>query len=77
MTVIAQTTPPAPFDGTLISPTGGELPPDCFGRFNETHPDEPAAVVRERFERDGYLYVKGLLRKENVVGLRKRFLQRE
>ena len=65
------------FDGTLTTPSGGKLPEDSYARFVETRPDATTDEIRERWERDGYLYVKGLLNPENVRALRTKFFEGE
>ncbi|GFZ50226.1 hypothetical protein JCM24511_07982 [Saitozyma sp. JCM 24511] len=61
------------FDGHLTTPSGGKLPEESYARFVETSPDATTDEIRERWERDGYLYVKGLLKPENVRALRTKF----
>ena len=46
-----------------------------LGRLRASSPDEPVTRLREAYARDGYLWLKGLLPAERVLGLRRRFFE--
>jgi ectoine hydroxylase-related dioxygenase (phytanoyl-CoA dioxygenase family) len=43
--------------------------------FAESHPGEDAAVLRERLERDGYLFVRGLVDRDRLLRVRREILE--
>lgn len=57
--------------GTLdLESNFGPMDPETIGYLQPTAADTPIETMRERFERDGYLHVKGLLPKEPVLKCR-------
>ncbi|HEX6970740.1 MAG TPA: phytanoyl-CoA dioxygenase family protein [Limnochordia bacterium] len=61
-------------DGPLIS-NGHELSlaPDRFGWLTPSDPATPIAVLRERYREQGYLWLKGILDRDEVLAFRRRF----
>ena len=48
-----------------ISETNGHL-----GKMYESYPDDDIKILRERFSKDGYLFLKKLLLKDDVISFR-------
>ena len=48
-----------------ISEANGHL-----GKMHESNPDENIKILRERFAKDGYLFLKKLLLKDDVISFR-------
>jgi phytanoyl-CoA hydroxylase len=53
----------------------GQLLPHQYGFLEQSDPTLPIEVLRERFYRDGYLYVKGLLPREHAVKAREAYFR--
>ncbi|KAB8222349.1 hypothetical protein BDV33DRAFT_229624 [Aspergillus novoparasiticus] len=53
----------------------GPMDPERIGYLQPTSKDTPLEVMRERFNRDGYLLVKGLLPKEPVLKCRREYFE--
>jgi len=51
-----------------------EAAPERLGRLKASEPSEGIDVLRDRFAEEGYLWLKGLLSRDDVVGLRRRIL---
>ena len=43
---------------------------DRLGQLHESSPKEKMSVLRKRFSKDGYLFIKGLLKKNEVISFR-------
>lgn len=50
--------------------------PHRLGWLTPTDPAEPMERLRERYARDGYLWLKGILNKEEVLEFRRRYFER-
>ncbi|KAH8893978.1 hypothetical protein GQ53DRAFT_860091 [Thozetella sp. PMI_491] len=53
----------------------GPMDKDSIGYLQPTLASTPIEIMRERFERDGYLFVKGLLKKEDVLACRRAYFE--
>ncbi|KAH8427731.1 phytanoyl-CoA dioxygenase family protein [Aspergillus melleus] len=53
----------------------GPMAPDQIGYLQPTSRETPIDLMRERFQRDGYLFVKDLLPKEKVLKCRRRYFE--
>lgn len=53
--------------------SGGAIDPDSVGWLEPTSKDTPTEKMREQYNRDGYLWVKGVLPKEDVWEMRKTY----
>ncbi|KAI0003978.1 hypothetical protein F4779DRAFT_600679 [Xylariaceae sp. FL0662B] len=62
----AETPPPS----TDLYVNDGLLGPEQIGYLKPSFPDEPLEELRQRYENDGYLYLKGLLPREDVLKAR-------
>ncbi|KAM0426370.1 hypothetical protein ACHAPT_008416 [Fusarium lateritium] len=58
-------------DGYLVN--DGVLKPDMIGSLTPSHPSEPIDVLRARYEKDGYLFMKGLLPRSDVLDCREAY----
>lgn len=54
-------------DGTLLPPEVLPLRP--------SYPSEPVEVLRERYEKDGYLFLKGVIPREDVLKCREEYFK--
>jgi phytanoyl-CoA hydroxylase len=55
--------------------TDGLLPPDQVGRLRPSDPNSPIEELRERLEKDNYLFLKGLLPREDVLKAREEYFK--
>lgn len=62
----------ATLDRSLTS-NGFRLEPRILGPLQPSRPDRPMADLREQFRAQGYLWLKGLLDREEVLAFRQRF----
>lgn len=53
----------------------GPLAPDQVGQLRPSQPSEPLDVLRQRYDQDGYLYLKGLLPREDVLAARASYFE--
>src|SRR5690348_692966 len=53
----------------------GPLLPDQIGDLQPTAVDTPIEEVRRRYERDGYVFLKGLLPREDVLKAREEYFR--
>lgn len=53
----------------------GLLEPEQVGLLKPSYPNEPLEELRERYHRDGYLFLKGLIPREDVVKCRKNYFE--
>ncbi|KAI1343270.1 hypothetical protein F5Y15DRAFT_412066 [Xylariaceae sp. FL0016] len=63
-----ETSPP-----TTFYVNDGPLAADQVGDLRASRPDEPLAELRHRFDRDGYLFLKGLLPRDDVLRARRAY----
>ena len=57
---------------SLIS-NGYTLPPSMLGALTPSNPTLPMAALRAQFREQGYLWLKGILDRDAVLGFRQRF----
>lgn len=55
----------------LVS-NGFSLAPDKIGRLEMTNPAQPRSALREQYEAQGYLWLKGILPRDEVLAFRRR-----
>ncbi|KAI0018040.1 hypothetical protein F4780DRAFT_752984 [Xylariomycetidae sp. FL0641] len=67
------TSPPPTMQPLYVN--DGPLEPDQIGRLRSSRPDEPLEELRQRFQDDGYLFLKGILPREDVLKARERYFQ--
>jgi hypothetical protein len=74
MTILAETTL---FDQPLIS-NGYTLAarPERLGWLTPSDPGQPIATLREQYQAQGYLWLKGLLNRQDVLAFRRHFFER-
>ncbi|KAH8812420.1 hypothetical protein F5884DRAFT_820310 [Xylogone sp. PMI_703] len=53
----------------------GPLEPERVGRLRPSYPDEPVEELRKRYRQDGYLFLKGLLPRDDVMKARKAYFE--
>lgn len=58
-----------------IAVRDGPLLPGDIALLTPSHPDEPLDVLRARYERDGMLFLKGLLPREDVLRTRCKYFE--
>lgn len=51
----------------------GLLSPERVGRLQPSSPSEPLDELRRRYEQDGYLFLKGLLPRQDVLKAREAY----
>ena len=51
----------------------GLLRPEQVGRLRPSYPDEPLEELRERYNKDGYLFLKGVIPREDVLKAREAY----
>ncbi|QDS67524.1 hypothetical protein FKW77_002300 [Venturia effusa] len=66
---------PSSFQGEKLFVNDGLLRPDQVGSLRESSPDIPLEELRHRFEEDGYVFLKGLLPREDVVKARQAYFE--
>ncbi|KAI5860942.1 hypothetical protein GGS23DRAFT_578068 [Durotheca rogersii] len=62
-----------PHATTPLHVNDGLLRPEQVGSLRPSFPDEPLADLRERYQRDGYLFLKGLLPRNDVLKAREAY----
>lgn len=67
------TTEPHPFPKLYVN--DGPLAPDQVGQLHKSDPSESLDVLHSRYERDGYLFLKGLLPRNKVLAARAAYFQ--
>jgi len=55
--------------------TDGLLPPEQVGRLRPSDPNLPIEELRERLEKDNYLFLKGLLPRKDVLKAREEYFK--
>ncbi|XXH02150.1 hypothetical protein Hte_008518 [Hypoxylon texense] len=63
----------APQSSTPLYVNDGLLSPEGIGFLQPSSPSEPLDDLRRRFERDGYLFLKGLLPRDDVLKAREAY----
>lgn len=53
----------------------GPLAPDQVGQLKQSHPSEPMETLRNRYDEDGYLFLKGLIPRDQVMAARSNYFQ--
>ncbi|KAF2031632.1 hypothetical protein EK21DRAFT_62709 [Setomelanomma holmii] len=72
--VIAEQDVPS-FLGERLFVNDGLLRPDQVGQLTVSSPDMPMDDIRRRFNEDGYIFLKGLLPKEDVLKAREEYFK--
>ncbi|KAI5457512.1 hypothetical protein BGZ63DRAFT_365006 [Mariannaea sp. PMI_226] len=67
----ATTQSQGPLEGYLVN--DGVLAKDEIGWLKKSSPSEPIETLRQRYEQDGYVFLKGLLPRETVLECRKAY----
>ncbi|KAF1970190.1 hypothetical protein BU23DRAFT_601118 [Bimuria novae-zelandiae CBS 107.79] len=62
-------------DGEKLYVNDGLLRPEQVGRLEESSPDLPVGELRRRYEQDGYVFLKGLLPRADVLQARKEYFE--
>jgi phytanoyl-CoA hydroxylase len=60
-------------DTLELHSSGGAIDPDSVGWLRPSSKDTPIEQLREQYNRDGYLWMKGVLPKEDVWEMRKTY----
>ncbi|KAM0558012.1 hypothetical protein ACHAPJ_005179 [Fusarium lateritium] len=60
-------------EGYLVN--DGLLEPEMIGKLKPSYPSEPIEDLRARYEKDGYLFVKGILPRSDVLDCRKAYFK--
>jgi phytanoyl-CoA hydroxylase len=63
------------FDGKKLFVNDGLLRPSQVGKLKESSPDLPMEELRRRYNEDGYVYLKGLLPRDNVLEAREEYFK--
>lgn len=63
------------FNGEKLYVNDGLLRPEQVGQLKASSPVMPMAELRRRYDEDGYLFVKGLLPREDVLRAREQYFQ--
>jgi phytanoyl-CoA hydroxylase len=56
-----------------LAQNGGRIPTERVGFLKPTPASLPIDEMRQRLKRDGYLFVKGLIPREDVLDMRERY----
>ncbi|KAF3019838.1 hypothetical protein E8E14_013226 [Neopestalotiopsis sp. 37M] len=76
MTVdILTPTHPHTIDGVDLHVNDGLLASDEVDKLHPSYPSEPMEVLRERYNKNGYLLLKGLLPREDVLSARASYFE--
>ena len=65
----------APQQNTELFVNDGLLAEDQIGSLRPSDPSEPLETLRERYDKDGYLFLKGLLPREDVLAARASYFE--
>ncbi|EGU76138.1 hypothetical protein FOXB_13344 [Fusarium oxysporum f. sp. conglutinans Fo5176] len=68
---VTQTAQHAFKEGYLVN--DGLLDSDMIGKLKQSYPSEPIEALRARYEKEGYLFMKGLLPRSDVLGCREAY----
>lgn len=71
--VTTQPTQHAFKDGYLVN--DGLLKPDMIGSLRPSYPSESIDVLQARYEKDGYLFMKGILPRSDVLNCREAYFK--
>ncbi|KAF2710842.1 hypothetical protein K504DRAFT_403803 [Pleomassaria siparia CBS 279.74] len=63
------------FNGEKLYVNDGLLRPDQVGALNESSPSMPIEELRARFKEDGYVFLKGLLPRVDVLKARQEYFE--
>ncbi|KAF2471426.1 uncharacterized protein BDR25DRAFT_368256 [Lindgomyces ingoldianus] len=61
------------FNGEKLFVNDGLLRPDQVGTLKQSSPDMPIEELRQRYHEDGYVFLKGLLPREDVLKAREAY----
>ncbi|KAF2128822.1 hypothetical protein P153DRAFT_403715 [Dothidotthia symphoricarpi CBS 119687] len=61
------------FNGQKLYVNDGLLRPDQVGQLKESSPEMPIEELRRRYNEDGYVFLKGLLPREDVLKAREQY----
>jgi phytanoyl-CoA hydroxylase len=64
------------FNGEKLYVNDGLLRPEQVGPLKESSPDLPVEELRKRYEEDGYVFLKGLLPRADVLKARQEYFER-
>ncbi|CAH0056869.1 unnamed protein product [Clonostachys solani] len=62
-------------DQVQLHVNDGPLSPDQVGELQPSNPSEPMGVLRAKYDRDGYLFLKGILPREEVLAAREAYFR--
>ncbi|KAI8724183.1 hypothetical protein NCS52_00276000 [Fusarium sp. LHS14.1] len=60
-------------NGYLVN--DGLLKPDMIGSLRPSYPSEPIDILQARYEKDGYLFMKGILPRSDVLNCREAYFK--
>lgn len=63
------------FEGNKLYVNDGLLRPDQVGKLKESSPDMPLDELHRRYREDGYVFLKGLLPREDVLKAREEYFK--
>lgn len=63
------------FNGKKLFVNDGLLRPEQVGALRESFPELPVEELRRRYEQDGYVFLKGLLPREDVLKARREYFE--
>ena len=63
------------FNGNKLFVNDGLLRPDQVGALKQSSPDMPIDELRRRYSEDGYVFLKGLLPREDVLKARQAYFE--
>ncbi|KAF1961202.1 phytanoyl-CoA hydroxylase [Byssothecium circinans] len=66
---------PPSFNGEKLYVNDGLLRPEQVGALKPSSPDLPAEELRRRYNEDGYVFLKGLLPREDVLKAREEYFK--
>lgn len=67
--------PPPNWPGVTLKVNDGTLQPSDVLPLRQSHPSEPVQVLRERYSRDGYVFLKGLLPRADMLRYREEYFK--
>jgi phytanoyl-CoA hydroxylase len=63
------------FNGEKLFVNDGLLRPDQIGALKQSYPDMPIDELRKRYREDGYVFLKGLLPRADVLTARQAYFE--
>ncbi|KAH8765404.1 hypothetical protein F5883DRAFT_99655 [Diaporthe sp. PMI_573] len=69
----AEPTAPPSLNGASLYVNDGLFSPSEVAQMRVSRPDEPLDVLRERYQADGYVFLKGLLPRDDVLKAREAY----